>query len=158
MVQFKAYAPRVVQYQAEAAISAGHAVSITGMTTVNNPVPNTSLTVPCPQVSKIPASSTSSDFLGVALNDAAADEWVDVVVEGIVEAQFDVSHDINAGNPLIVSDAAGRLADLAASSLGLMENVCCYAAEAGEDDATTAGEKIRVYIPPRHVTVAGDMI
>jgi hypothetical protein len=156
MAQFKAYAPKIIQYQAGEALTAGDCVSISGFTTVENPVPNLSITVPCPKVSKCPASA-HTDFLGVVLNDAANGEWVDVVVEGQVDAKFVANDTLAAGDPLMMSGTAGQLTDVASSALlADPNNVVAYASEA--DDTTTAGELSGIYIPPRRVTCAGSLI
>jgi hypothetical protein len=156
MAQFKAYAPKIIQYQAGEALTAGDCVSISGFTTVENPVPNLSLTVPCPQVSKCPANA-HTDFLGVVLNDAANGEWVDVDVEVQVDAKFVANDTLAAGDPLMMSGTPGQLTDVASSALlADPNNVVAYASEA--DDTTTAGELSGIYIPPRRVTCASSLI
>lgn len=163
MAQFKAYAPRVVQYIAGEDLNAAECVSISGFTTVERASPSLDTTFPCPQVSKVPAGETE-DFLGIVLNDASSGEWVDVVVEGITEAKFTTGHTIIAGAPCrIDGSTAGQLAEIDSSTLldwatHGPEEICCIAAEADTSATTGAAEKIKVYIPPRRVSVGGGLI
>jgi predicted RecA/RadA family phage recombinase len=151
MVQHRAYAPQTIEFKAGAAITAGQAVMISGITQVDNPVPGLELQTPCPQVSPCAASEPTL-FVGVAMEAASSGDWVKVCVEGVCDAEINSGENLDRGDPLTMAAAAGELAECG-SSATVTEGANQIVAFAAEDSsgALSADTNLKVYIPPRWV-------
>ena len=150
MSTFNCYSPRIVEYKVASAITKGHAVMISGASTMEDPTPGLDLTVPIPTIASCTASAPE-DFIGVAMDTASdAGDMIRVCTEGVVYATFDSSHAIAAGDRVTVTDAAGELGECGSAALAAIG----IAVEADAGGVTTEEELIRIYIPPRAVGAA----
>lgn len=110
---------RFVKATAGAAITAGQLVELTGDETV------------------APASAGSTKVLGVAMMDAAANELVTVITEGVVEVT--ASGAISAGSK-VAADAGGKIKAWSAAAAGDSAKIVGLAITSAAAD----GDKVKI--------------
>jgi hypothetical protein len=139
MAQARAFASRIEQYIASTALEEGDSVMVSGISSEPNPVPGVNVTHAVPKVQKI-ISDTGSDryFLGVVRNAAAANAFVDVVVEGNAKAKVVTDQALSVGTNLVVA-ATGALGKGSGDD---------YVAKSGEAKTTSGTELVEAWISP----------